>query len=337
MTPAPDAPAPARPGAWPVAPGAPAPAPAPAPTPAPPAPDAGTPAPPRPGAWPTTAGTGSLPTAPPPSNPVPAAGPPARRRPRTAQAKRTRPRQPPAQAPVGDPTRVRQLWPQILEAVKHRRLTWMLLLNNAHVLGFDGETLQIGFDNPGARNSFVNGDSEDVLKRAISEVAGAQWRIETMVDPGGNGGGGGGGGGGRPPRPQNPGPGPGQHQGGMPPAQTGPQPPAGPAPYGSAPAGPPDPGGQAPHAGPARATPRHARPRHAGPRRAGCPAPASGPPRHARASRHAAGDMAADEPPPIEYDIPEDDDPDLVDSVVSGHDLFISELGATVIEEIRHQ
>jgi DNA polymerase-3 subunit gamma/tau len=43
-----------------------------------------------------------------------------------------------------------------------------------------------------------------------------------------------------------------------------------------------------------------------------------------------------DEPPPLEDDIPEDDDPDLVDSALSGHDLFIRELGATVIEEIDH-
>jgi DNA polymerase-3 subunit gamma/tau len=42
-------------------------------------------------------------------------------------------------------------------------------------------------------------------------------------------------------------------------------------------------------------------------------------------------------PPPLEDDIPEDDDPDLVDTPpVSGHDLFVRELGATVIEEIAH-
>ncbi|WP_232792415.1 hypothetical protein [Actinacidiphila yeochonensis] len=42
------------------------------------------------------------------------------------------------------------------------------------------------------------------------------------------------------------------------------------------------------------------------------------------------------EPPPIEDDMPEEDDADLVDSALSGHDLFINGLGATVIEEITH-
>lgn len=42
----------------------------------------------------------------------------------------------------------------------------------------------------------------------------------------------------------------------------------------------------------------------------------------------------ADEPPPVEYDMPEDDDPDLDETALSGHDLIVRELGATVIEEI---
>lgn len=40
-------------------------------------------------------------------------------------------------------------------------------------------------------------------------------------------------------------------------------------------------------------------------------------------------------PPPVapEDDVPEDDDPDLVDTALSGHDLIVRELGATVVEE----
>lgn len=169
------------PGAWPTsaAPGAPAASPAPAP---------------RPGAWPTTAGP-SQPN--PPHQQThqqahqPPSGPPA-----GASAPPPAPAATPAPSgPIGDPSRVRELWPQILEAVKHRRLTWILLLNNARVVGFDGETLQLGFDNLGARNSFANGDSEDVLKQAIGAVTGARWKIETLVDPGGGGSDGGGRGG----------------------------------------------------------------------------------------------------------------------------------------------
>ncbi|MFD9060961.1 hypothetical protein ACFVZ3_05520, partial [Kitasatospora purpeofusca] len=37
-----------------------------------------------------------------------------------------------------------------------------------------------------------------------------------------------------------------------------------------------------------------------------------------------------------EDDVPEEDDPDLNEDVFSGQELIIRELGATVLEEIRH-
>ncbi|MDX3214745.1 DNA polymerase III subunit gamma and tau, partial [Streptomyces sp. ME02-6991-2B] len=66
------------------------------------------------------------------------------------------------------------------------------------------------------------------------------------------------------------------------------------------------------------------------------------PPPAAAAARAAVGAAPAasayppvvDEPPPVEYDMPEDDDPDLDETALSGHDLIVRELGATVIEEI---
>ena len=62
------------------------------------------------------------------------------------------------------------MWPDILDAVKdRRRFTWILLSQNAQVSGFDGTTLQIGFPNAGARDSFANGGSEDVLKDVLAE------------------------------------------------------------------------------------------------------------------------------------------------------------------------
>jgi DNA polymerase-3 subunit gamma/tau len=39
----------------------------------------------------------------------------------------------------------------------------------------------------------------------------------------------------------------------------------------------------------------------------------------------------------IEDDVPEADDPDLVDSALSGHDLIVRELGATVVEEYTNE
>ncbi|MCZ0974039.1 DNA polymerase III subunit gamma and tau [Streptomyces albulus] len=86
----------------------------------------------------------------------------------------------------GGAAQVRQLWPQILDAVKgRRRFTWILLSQNAQVSGFDGTTLQIGFPNAGARDSFANGGSEDVLKDVLAENFQVQWRVEAIVDPSG--------------------------------------------------------------------------------------------------------------------------------------------------------
>lgn len=297
VQPVPNEPAPVpapsqRPGAWPTTatPGAPPAAPAPEPV----APPATAPAPAeaaRPGAWPTSA----------PAAPTPAAqeAPPA----------------PAAPAPApsgfaGDSSRVRQMWPDILEAVKNRRrLTWMLLLNNAQVAGFDGQTLQLGFDNPGARNSFANSGSEDVLKQAISDALGVEWRIEAIVDPsggsGGSGGGTAGGGGGF-------GGGSGGSGGG---GSRPPTPPAPSTPSDSfAPAPPAQSAPSAPQGGSAQAAP--SAPQQA----AGRP---GGPPL-----------MSDETPPPLEDDIPEDDDADLVESPLSGYELFVREMGATVIEEI---
>ncbi|WP_369176628.1 DNA polymerase III subunit gamma and tau [Streptomyces mutabilis] len=293
-----------------------APAPAPAPDAAPPAAPASTPAPGawptaapagggrRPGGWPTAAPAGGgqsrTPAAPAPGPAAPpaAAPPPAP----TAAA--------PASPPPGSGVDPRQIWPNILEAVKNRRrFTWILLSQNAQVTGFDGTTLQIGFVNAGARDNFLSSGSEDVLRQALAEQFNVQWKVDAVVDPSGgsappspsgpaggyggaggfgnaSGGGGGGFGGGAPAqRPSAPTP--------------GAQPPA-PAP--SAPAAPP----------PASA-------------QAAAPAPAPRPP--------------APEPRPVspEDDIPEDDDPDLDESALSGKELLVRELGATVVEEIANE
>ncbi|NJP99134.1 DNA polymerase III subunit gamma and tau [Streptomyces zingiberis] len=261
----------------------------------------------RPGGWPTAAapgqGRGGSPDA-------GAAGGPASGPPGGASSAAPAPTAGSA-APPGagqGALQVRQMWPDILEAVKNRRrFTWILLSQNAHVVGFDGSTLQIGFSNPGARDSFVGGGSEDVLRQALSDALQVQWKIESVVDPTG-----GAGGGSAPP----PGPGPGQGfgggggGGGFGGAQAAPRPPT-PAPR------PPSPGG--PGSGPASSAEPAPRPEASAPRPA---RPAPEPPRR---------------PVALEDDMPAADDPDLDDSALSGHDLIVRELGATVVEEIEHQ
>jgi DNA polymerase-3 subunit gamma/tau len=82
-------------------------------------------------------------------------------------------------------TDVRRLWPEILEEVKgKRRFTWILLSQNAQVAELRNNTLLLAISNAGARDSFSRGGSEDVLREAIVVVLGADFTIETMVDPG---------------------------------------------------------------------------------------------------------------------------------------------------------
>ncbi|MEU1617244.1 DNA polymerase III subunit gamma and tau [Streptomyces sp. NPDC005722] len=286
---------------------APAPAPAAAPEPTPALPSAQPPAAQRPGAWPTATapGGGQRPGAWPTAasaaapEPAPAATP--------AQPPAPGPTAPAAQ-PIGDASRVHQMWPTVLEAVKRlRKVTWILLDQNARLVGFDGSTLQIGFDNPGARDSFANRGHEEVLKQAISEALGVQWRIEAIVSPGGGPGGSG---------PAGPGGGSG-----------GPRPaPASPAPSAHQ---------QQSHQQPQQS---HQQSQNPGP----SPAPPPAAVAAARAAVNAAPAASAyppvaDEPPPVEYDMPEDDDPDLDETALSGHDLIVRELGATLIEEIANE
>ncbi|MFE2033709.1 DNA polymerase III subunit gamma and tau [Streptomyces scopuliridis] len=322
--PAPAAAEPQRPGAWPSAA----------------APEGGGR---RPGGWPTASapgqgqGQGAAPT--PGPAPAPAAPQPV----------------PAAAAPAPGMTQgagqVRNMWPDILEAVKNRRrFTWILLSQNAQVAGFDGTTLQVGFINAGARDNFTSSGSEDVLKQALSEQFHVQWKIEAIVDPSGGtaappaSGGGGGGGGGY----GGPGPGGGGYGGGAggPGGAPGSGGGYGSGGYGGAPsamnaatnAAPPAPQGQRP-AQPAHSSQSSAAPASQAPSGAGTarsePQRQSGPDRSDRPDNR----PVAPARPPVapEDDIPEEDDPDLVDSALSGHELIVRELGATVVEEYTNE
>ncbi len=296
----------------------------------------------RPGAWPGTAGPpsgGSAASA--PADSAPAAPAPAQTSaaPDQPGPPASAPSGPTGSAPAGgsvqgggDPAQIRQMWPQILEAVKNRRrFTWILLSQNAQVVGFDGKTLQVGFPNAGARDSFANGGSDEVLRQALGDALGVQWQVEAIVDPSGGGGGAGG--------PSGPGSGYGAGSGttggggaGTRSAMAAPAPaPAPPQQWSAAPpasgaaasgpaasASPPAPGG------PGHSSAVSAAESGAVPPQASAPAPEA--PRAASAPSGYAP----------EEDMPAEDDPDLDESALSGHDLIVRELGATVLEELRH-
>lgn len=111
-----------------------------------------------------------------PAEPAPQASEPA---PRAAESVET----PAASGGLGL-VEVRRLWPDLLEAVKlKRRYTWILLSQNAQVAAVDDKTLTIALVNAGARNSFSSGGSEEILRQAAIDVIGHDWRIEAIVDP----------------------------------------------------------------------------------------------------------------------------------------------------------
>ncbi|MEU5437884.1 DNA polymerase III subunit gamma and tau [Streptomyces sp. NPDC020719] len=289
-----------RPGAWPGSSAAPAPA-------------------PSAGAWPS-ASTPGQPAA--PEQPVPAAAP--------APAA--------GGASPGSAVHVRNMWPDILEAVKNkRRFTWILLSQNAQVAGFDGTTLQLGFINAGARDNFASSGSEEVLRGVLGERFGVQWKVEAIIDPSGgsqppaaagNFGGGPGGPGG---------PGGASGSGGF----GGPAAPGG---YGGGTSAPGNFGGGTSGApgGYANAAARPSAQAAPQPSTQAAPTPVQQQPQASAPVRNQPSQPAPvthDAPPPVrpEDDIPEDDDPDLVDNALSGHDLIVRELGATVVEEYTNE
>ncbi|MBC2875859.1 MULTISPECIES: DNA polymerase III subunit gamma and tau [Streptomyces] len=315
-----------RPGAWPTA-TAPGQGPGSAGATAPAAPAGGAPAA-QPGAWPTAAspqqGAGQPGTRPGgwPTAAAPTA--PAAQAPQQSQ-------QPQAHGGHGGSVdQARQMWPQILDAVKNRRrFTWILLSQNAQVSGFDGTTLQVGFSNVGARDSFANSGSEDVLRQALSDAFGVQWKVELVVDATGGGGGGAGGAG------PAAGPGGGFGGGG---AYAG-----GGAYGGGAGAGGFGGGGGGGGFAQGASAPAAPRPQAAAPAPTPAPQPPQAPagPAAPQQAAPAAPAQPYREPEPpsvsIEDDMPAEDDPDLDDTALTGHDLIIRELGATVIEEIANE
>jgi DNA polymerase-3 subunit gamma/tau len=78
---------------------------------------------------------------------------------------------------------VRRLWPDVLDAVKGmRRFTWVMLSQNASVHSLDGTTLTIALVNGGARDSFARSGSDEVVRQALIDKLGVDWRVETIVD-----------------------------------------------------------------------------------------------------------------------------------------------------------
>jgi DNA polymerase-3 subunit gamma/tau len=80
----------------------------------------------------------------------------------------------------------RRAWPEILESLTSiKRLTWILVSQNANIAGFDGQTLTLAFANSGSVNSFARGDHPDNVRKAVQQVLGVEVKVDATV--GGNG------------------------------------------------------------------------------------------------------------------------------------------------------
>jgi len=81
---------------------------------------------------------------------------------------------------------VRRMWPQVLEAVKgRRRVTWIVLSQNAQVHDFTNGVLTLALSSAGAKESFGRGGSPDILRESLIEVLGIAPTIEAIVAGGG--------------------------------------------------------------------------------------------------------------------------------------------------------
>ncbi|WP_336855192.1 DNA polymerase III subunit gamma and tau [Sinomonas albida] len=127
--------------------------------------------------------------APPPAAAKPAATTPPSAAAPTATGPATRSPSAPSGANSGGSGSVemfRRAWPEVLEALASiKRLTWILVSQNANVAGFDGRTLTLAFANSGSAGSFSRGDHSDNVRRAVQKVLGADVQIDATT--GGNG------------------------------------------------------------------------------------------------------------------------------------------------------
>jgi DNA polymerase III subunit gamma/tau len=95
-----------------------------------------------------------------------------------------------------DVAAVRTAWPEVLEAVKrHRRVAWMILLNDVQIASVDRNTLTLAFSRDGDMKGWKSSGSDAALRRALGDVLGVDWRIEAISGGPGDG-----------PRPSGPGP-----------------------------------------------------------------------------------------------------------------------------------
>jgi DNA polymerase-3 subunit gamma/tau len=96
---------------------------------------------------------------------------------------------------------VRRIWPEVLDNVKRRRRTAHALLMNVSVQSVDNGVLTLTISSIPLSRLLAQDANTDVVRSAVKDVLGVDWRIDVVVDGGGAAGGGDPGG---PPPPDDP-------------------------------------------------------------------------------------------------------------------------------------
>jgi len=93
----------------------------------------------------------------------------------------------PTQSSGVDANLLRQRWPEVLETLgRLRRVTWVLVSQNAQVVDVTETTVKLGFTTQALANTFANGPHTDYVREAIAQTLGATLTVEPVL---GNSGG----------------------------------------------------------------------------------------------------------------------------------------------------
>jgi DNA polymerase-3 subunit gamma/tau len=84
---------------------------------------------------------------------------------------------------------VRRIWPEVLDSVKRRRRTAHALLMNVSVHSVDHGVLTLTISSVPLSRLLAQDANTDVVRSAVKDVLGVDWRINVVVDGAGAAGG----------------------------------------------------------------------------------------------------------------------------------------------------
>jgi DNA polymerase-3 subunit gamma/tau len=91
-----------------------------------------------------------------------------------------------------DVSAIQQMWPNIIEAVKHKsKVAWMAIMSGVQPVSLEHNLLTLSFEVEGARTNFNTGGRDVVLREVLKERMGVDLRIDTVFGgaaPGGRAG-----------------------------------------------------------------------------------------------------------------------------------------------------